>query len=268
MTDLEISEQIDKEILILLEGLPLTTYNLCIGSDFFSSAQNYANNVSIRRLKMNDHGKVHMRKVTYYAIVISKLLNERGVKFSGQIENWCTYEDSLVTIILSSFIHDIGMSVHRQNHEYYTLLLANKHIDTILDSLYPESENKKKYGLKCLIMESVAGHMGNQEIASLEAGVLLVADGCDLEFGRAKPSSNISINGRIGDIHHYSASCIQKVSITKGDIKPVKISILLKEYAGFFQIEEILMYKILKSTIKEYVEVVGFIDPGAPKKYL
>jgi uncharacterized protein len=110
--------------------------------------------------------------------------------------------------------------------------------------------------------------MGHQEIASREAGVLLVADGCDLEFGRAKPATNISINGRIGDIHRYSASCVQKVTLSPGDVKPVKISILLKEYAGFFQIEEILMQKILKSTIKDFVEVVGFIKPESPKRYL
>ena len=268
MNELEIAEQIDKEIISQLYGLPLKAYDLCMKSDYFSWAQDYANNVTIKRLGMNDHGKVHMRKVTNYAIAISKLLNENGVKFTGQTENWCTQEDSLITIILSSFVHDIGMSIHRQNHEYYTLLLVTQKIDAILNLLYQETDKEKKYGLKCLIIEAIAGHMGNQEIASIEAGVLMVADGCDLEFGRAKPSSNFTIKGRIGDIHHYSASCIQKVSIKKGDIKPIKILIHLKEYAGFFQIEEILMQKILKSTIKEFVEVVGFITEDNPKKYL
>jgi len=268
MTDSEIAQIINQEILKQLGGKPLIAFEECMNSNYLSLSQDYSNTVSIKRLKMNDHGKVHMRKVTNYAIQISTLLNENGIHLSGQTEGWCEYEDSVVTIILSSFLHDIGMVIHRQNHEFYTLLLVDKEVDRILSVIYGEADSAKKFALKCLVIESISGHMGHQQIASLEAGILLVADGCDLEFGRAKPATNVSINGRIGDIHRYSASCVEKVTISAGDIKPVKISIQISEYAGFFQIEEILMQKILKSTIKEHVEVVGFLDPSHPKKYL
>jgi len=268
MTDIELSEILNKEIITKLNGLPLKVYMECINSQFLGIAQDYANIVSIKRLKMNDHGRVHMRKVTNYALMISDLLNKNNIQLSGQQEGWCTYEESLTAIILSSFLHDIGMGIHRQNHEFYSIVLTENEIDRILSIAYGHSDDSKKYFLKSIIFESIAGHMGIQQIASIEAGILLVADGCDLEFGRAKPARNISINGRIGDIHRYSASCVEKVLISEGEIKPIKISIKISEYAGFFQIEEILMQKILKSTIREHVEVIGFLDSEHSKKYL
>jgi uncharacterized protein len=141
MTDIEISKQIDSEIFGQLSGLPLKTYELCLASEYFSLAQDYSNTVSIKRLKMNDHGRVHMRKTTLYSVIISNLLHQSGVEFSGQLEGWCSYEDSLAAIILAAFIHDIGMGIHRQNHEFYTLMLVEKELDGILNTIYPPGRN-------------------------------------------------------------------------------------------------------------------------------
>ena len=45
--------------------------------------QDYANNVSIKRLGFNDHGPVHMRQVVSNAIKMLKILNEAGIKTSA-----------------------------------------------------------------------------------------------------------------------------------------------------------------------------------------
>lgn len=44
--------------------------------------QEYANNVSIRRLGFNDHGPVHMRQVMNNAIKMLNILHEAGIKTS------------------------------------------------------------------------------------------------------------------------------------------------------------------------------------------
>jgi hypothetical protein len=260
-------ELIDKEILSILKGKPLDIYKECIKSPFFLIAQKHSNLVSKQRLNMNDHGPVHMRKVTLYALQISQLLKNKNIVLSGQSEGWCDYGDSLSAIILSSFTHDFGMGINRDNHEFFTLLLAINEIERILNIVYP-NELKKVYGMKNMIIESISGHMGNQNIASLEAGILMVADGCDLEFGRAKTLKNFNIKGKIGDIHSYSASCIKKITISGGEIKAIKIKVEMEESGGFFQIEEILMQKVLKSTIREHVEIIAYITNEIPKKYL
>ena len=53
------------------------------------------------------------------------------------------------------------------------------------------------------IKEGMIGHMGTQKIRSLEAGVVLVDDGCDMEGGRAKIPLSMESGSKIGDIHKY-----------------------------------------------------------------
>ena len=64
-------------------------------------------------------------------------------------------------------------------------MLAVTIIDRLLNNLYGENK-KKKVILRSIITEGIIGHMGFQKIHSLEAGTILVADGCDMEQGRAR----------------------------------------------------------------------------------
>ena len=57
--------------------------------------QEYANNVSIRRLGYNDHGPVHMRQVVGNAIKMLNILHDFGIKTSLEEEEVGTFEDSM-----------------------------------------------------------------------------------------------------------------------------------------------------------------------------
>ena len=91
--------------------------------------QEYANNVSIKRLGYNDHGPVHMRQVVGNAVKMLKLLHESGIQTSLEREETGTFEDSMSAVILAGMMHDLGMSVGRQGHEEMSVMLAQPIIE-------------------------------------------------------------------------------------------------------------------------------------------
>ena len=91
--------------------------------------QDYANNVSIKRLGFNDHGPVHMRQVTNNSIKMLNILHDFDIQTSLEKEEMGSFEDSLCALILASLMHDLGMVIGRQAHEEMSVLLATPLID-------------------------------------------------------------------------------------------------------------------------------------------
>jgi len=260
-------EAIDSVLLNMLSGLPLKAAKLLINDKEIHNLQDYANVVSIKRLNFNDHGPVHMRTVTINAIKMADLLNEAGIKLNLESEGIGTFEDSKTAIIIASFIHDIGMSIGRENHEKSAIIIAYPILNRMLEKLYPDNLYKVVI-MRSLITECIVGHMATQRIHSLEAGIILIADGCDMEKGRARIPMMINSESRVGDIHKYSASEINKVRIEKGDEKPIRIKVEMNESVGFFQVEEVLLGKINFSPVKPYVELYAGVTDREVKQYL
>jgi metal-dependent HD superfamily phosphatase/phosphodiesterase len=57
------------------------------------------------------------------------------------------------------------------------------------------------------------------------------------------------------DMHAMSALSIASVEISEGTEKPLRITINMNDYAGLFQVEQVLMPKILTSSLENQVEV-------------
>ena len=131
--------------------------------------QEYANVVSIRRLGFNDHGPVHMRQVAYNAIKALVILHGAGVKTALEQDGAGCFEDSLASVLLSGFLHDLGMSVGRERHEQTSAMLALPIIDRILLALLPD-DMKRRVVIRSMALEGILGHMGTTRIHSLEAG--------------------------------------------------------------------------------------------------
>ena len=258
---------IDKKILKRLEGKCRTAVEYMINDPEIKHLQDYANTVSIKRLNYNDHGPVHMRKVALNATIMAELLKEEGIRFSLEEENCGSREDSLTAILIAAFLHDIGMTIGRQDHERNSAILAVPIIDRVLKHIYGNNIEKTVI-LRSLALECISGHMGTQKIHSLEAGLVLIADGLDMEKGRARIPMLIETGSHVGDIHKYSAASIEKVSIEKGKKKPVKITVSMSESVGLFQIEEVLFAKINSSPMKKYIELYAAVAGGKPKQYL
>ena len=258
---------LDKALLKGLKSKVLKTAELLISDSEISILQDYANTVSITRLNFNDHGPVHMRKVAINAMKLMKIMNESGIKFNLESEKIGTIEDSMIAVLIASFLHDIGMSIGRDGHERMTITLTTGIIERILKDIYPKNL-KKQLIVKSMIFEGITGHMGTQKIHSLEAGIVLVADGCDMEKGRARIPLIMDTGSKIGDIHKYSSAAIKKVYIEKGKENPVRIQVEMTENAGFFQIEEVLMKKINMSPVKKYIELYAGVIGNELKRYL
>jgi metal-dependent HD superfamily phosphatase/phosphodiesterase len=86
--------------------------------------QEYANVVSIKRLGFNDHGPVHMRKAALNAMIMFNLLDDAKIVFNLEKEEQGTVEDSRIAVLVASLLHDLGMTVSRNKHEFISVYLS------------------------------------------------------------------------------------------------------------------------------------------------
>lgn len=260
-------EELDRALLALAKGRPREILEKICQDRRVALWQNQANHVSIVRLGFNDHGPVHMRIVTLHALRILALLKEGGVRPTMEFEELGTWEDAQVTVILAAMLHDVGMGVTRDKHEWHSLHLCMPSVEGWLRELYPD-EDEKQVAIACMVREAIVGHMGHDKIHSVEAGVLLVADGTDMTKGRARIAKLLSQKPTLGDMHRHSADAIKEVVIGKGEERPVHISVRMDDYSGIYQVEEVLMQKISYSPIRQYVELSVIVRDDPPRRYL
>jgi len=250
-----------------LHGLAMQGLKLLLADEELQASQEYANTVSIVRLGYNDHGPVHMRTVAYNAVLMLDLLRKANFKTSLESDGVGDFEDSLMAVILAAMFHDLGMGMGRQNHEMHSIALAMPLIDRILDQVYHD-DIKKRVMIRALALEGIAGHMGTITVSSLEAGIVQVADGCDMTKGRARIPIHMIHTPRVGLIHQFSANSIEYVEIQAGNEKPVRIDVHMSGEVGLFQVEEILMHKIAQSTAKQHIELYAKVGNDDERRYL
>lgn len=220
-----------------------------------------ANINAVRRLGMSDHGPVHIQIVANACVKILRLLVAEDVQPGAVSEHGLTYEDAEVVVVLAACLHDVGMSVHRNNHENISLILGYPKARQLLASLYDEPELTT---IVSEVLHAIIAHRWDVEPLSLEAGVLKVADALDMTQGRSRiPFESGAVN-----IHSVSAQAVEEVKIEKGEDLPVRVDILLNNSAGIFQVDELLKRKLANSTLAPYVEVVAHLDTGKERKIL
>ncbi|HUI72038.1 MAG TPA: hypothetical protein VL354_16075, partial [Spirochaetia bacterium] len=258
---------LENEIRSRLTGTARVAADALLDDQEVQYLQEYANVVSIKRLGYNDHGPVHMRTVVLNAIAMAELLHAAGIPLSLESDDAGGYDDSLVGMLLAGMLHDVGMSVGRADHEHDGVWLALPIMDRILTRVYGDDVGRRVV-VRSLAVECIVGHMATQRIHSLEAGLILVADGCDMEKGRARIPMMIATESRVGDIHKYSASAIEQVRIEKGVQRPIRITVEMKATVGFFQVEEVLLHKIDWSPAKPFIELYAGVIGKKLKCYL
>ncbi len=231
--------------------------------------QNYANMVSIGRLGLNDHGPVHMKTVCRNALKMLSILYTAGMQTSLEKENIGTFADSVAAVMLASLLHDSGMTIGRKGHELYSGIISYPIIEKVLSQLLPEDCNiLRRTIIRSIAIEGIIGHMATHPIHSVEAGIILIADGCDMTKGRARIPLEIPSKPAEGDIHKYSANAIEKVKIGQGNERPLKIEIHMRAEVGFFQVEEVLIPKIQSSPAKSLLELYAGVEGEEMKRYM
>ena len=83
-----------------------------------------ANVNAVDRSGISDHGEIHIRIVSNAALRILRLLVKAGIETSVVKDYGLQTEDAEVIVVLAACLHDIGIAVHRNDHEKYSLFLA------------------------------------------------------------------------------------------------------------------------------------------------
>ena len=251
------------------DDLPIRLWNNLRNDQEIGAIQDYAHMVSIVLLGLNDHGPVHMKTVCRNALKMLSILHSAGIQTSLEKENIGTFADSVAAVMLAALLHDSGMTIGRKGHELYSGIISYSIIEKVLSKLLPEDDDiLRRTIIRSIAMEGIIGHMATHPIHSVEAGIILIADGCDMTKGRARIPLEIPSKPAEGDIHKYSANSIEAVKIGQGHERPLKIEIHMRAEVGFFQVEEVLIPKIQSSPAKSLLELYAGVEGEELKRYL
>jgi uncharacterized protein len=218
-----------------------------------------ANVNAVARLMINDHSWVHIQIVANIALKMLRQLTRHGVQPSFVRDYGMSEEDSEVGVTLGALLHCVGMSVHRDGHEDFSLFLAEPKLRELLKGIYEEPELTV---MTVEVLQMITSHREYGKPLTLEAGIVRVADALDMEQGRSRIPFE---RGRVS-IHSLSAAAIEDVVIEDGEERPIKIEILMNNSSGIFQVDEVLKAKLTGSGLEPYVEVVAHIDTEAEKR--
>ncbi len=221
----------------------------------------YMTQVQSERLGMSDHSWVHMQIVLNIALRLLRLLVKAGVEPAMVADHGMRDRDAEVVVAGGALLHDVGMSIHRADHEAYSLFLANGALERLLTGVYKEPERTV---VAAEILHAIIGHRRRGEPYTLEAGVVRVADALDMAQGRTR----IPIESGHEGIHSISAAAIDEVRIEAGEERPVRIEIELNNSAGIFQVDDLLATKIRDTPLEGKVEVVARIEGETEKRLL
>jgi metal-dependent HD superfamily phosphatase/phosphodiesterase len=220
-----------------------------------------ANVNAVKRLEINDHSWVHIQIVANIALKLLRQLAKHGVPANAVSDYGMSSDDAEVIVVLGALLHCIGMAVHRDGHEDWSMFLAEPKMRELLDGLYEEPELTV---ITSEVLQTITSHREYGKPLTLEAGVVRVADALDMAEGRSRIPFQ---HGRVS-VHSLSAAAIESIEIKDGERAPVLIEIHMNNSSGIYQVDELLKGKLRGSGLEPHVEVVARIDTEAEKSLM
>jgi metal-dependent HD superfamily phosphatase/phosphodiesterase len=218
-----------------------------------------ANVNAVVRMEINDHSWVHIQIVTNIALKLLRQLTKHGVEPNMVRDYSMTRDDAEIVVVLGALMHCIGMAVHRDGHEDFSLFLAEPKMRELLAGIYDEPDLTV---ITSEVLQAITSHRDYGKPLTIEAGIVRVADALDMAKGRSRiPFERGSVS-----IHSLSAAAIDDVEIKDGEHRPVLIEILMNNSSGIYQVDGLLKAKLRGSGLEPYVEVVAHIDTEAEKR--
>src|SRR2546421_575633 len=80
--------------------------------------------ITAQRIGLTDHSWVHIQIVMNISLRLARLLFRRGITPAMVADHGMTERDAEVTIAAAALFHCVGMSIHRLDHESYSLFLT------------------------------------------------------------------------------------------------------------------------------------------------
>lgn len=220
-----------------------------------------ANINAVDRSGMSDHGPTHVRIVANISLKLLRLLVDGGIQPNIVTDYGLTEEDAEVVVVLGAALHDIGMSIHRHEHETYSLILGAPIAQRLLETIYEEPQRTI---VVSEALHAVIAHRSDERTYTIEASAVKVGDALDMTQGRSRiPFEHGAVN-----IHSLSAAAVERVIIKSGETRPILIEVVLNNSVGLFQLDELLRPKITSSGIAPYVQVEARIDGENEKRLL
>ena len=220
-----------------------------------------ANVNAVKRLEINDHSWVHIQIVANIALKLLRQLAKHGVPANAVSDYGMSSDDAEVIVVLGAFLHCVGMAVHRDGHEDWSMFLAEPKMRELLDGLYDEPELTV---ITSEVLQTITSHREYGKPLTLEAGIVRVADALDMAEGRSRIPFQ---HGRVS-VHSLSAAAIESIEIKDGEHAPVLIEIHMNNSSGIYQVDELLKRKLRGSGLEPHVEVVARIDTEAEKSLM
>ena len=221
----------------------------------------YMAQITSERLGMSDHSWVHVQVVLNIALRLLRLLVKGGIEPAMVTDHGMRDRDAEVVVAGGALLHDVGMSIHRADHEAYSLFMVEERLQSLLAESYDEPERTV---VIAEILHAIIGHRRRGEPYTVEAGVVRVADALDMAEGR----SRLPVEGGQYGIHALSAAAIDEVRIEAGEERPVKIEIEMNNSAGVFQVDDLLATKLRGTPLEGHVEVIAQVKGETEKRLL
>jgi uncharacterized protein len=221
----------------------------------------YMAQITSERLGMSDHSWVHVQVVLNIALRLLRLLVKGGIEPAMVTDHGMRDRDAEVVVAGGALLHDVGMSIHRADHEAYSLFMVEERLQSLLAESYDEPERTV---VIAEILHAIIGHRRRGEPYTVEAGVVRVADALDMAEGR----SRLPVEGGQYGIHALSAAAIDEVRIEAGEQRPVKIEIEMNNSAGVFQVDDLLATKLRGTPLEGHIEVIAQVQGETEKRLL
>ncbi len=153
--------------------------------------------VNSERLGMSDHSWVHVQIVLNIALRLLRLLVKAGVQPAMVADHAMRDRDAEVVVAAGALLHDVGMSIHRADHEAYSLFLAERKLRELLADVYKDAERTVVVAES---LHAIIGHRRRGEPYTVEAGVVRVADALDMAHGRSRAAGRGGPGGHPRDL--------------------------------------------------------------------
>lgn len=256
----QLAERADATIRRIVADYPKAArlYERLVQDPRLDACWDLANYMAVYKLNYNDHGPVHARVATAAAMQMMALLRQHAIPFDVVSSGAGDVDDAFLVVLAAEMLHDIGNMIHRVGHIEYGVMLAAQLLPRWLPEIYPDPEQEQL--IAGFILSCIASHDGSPPPLTVEASVVAIADGTDMNKGRGRAAFDL---GKV-DIHSVSALAVDEVEIRDGGDIPIEIVVYLSNSAGIFQVQEILARKVVVTPLRDQVRIVVRARPETP----
>ncbi|NWF96392.1 MAG: phosphohydrolase [Candidatus Thorarchaeota archaeon] len=241
-------ERVDVKEFLPPDSKSLEMYQYLSKSPRVQAFLRTANRMAVSRLGYTDHGPTHAEVASWNAIRAFDILTASFLP-NVVAEGIGDMDDARLVVLASTYLHDIGMVIHRTEHSQAAVQLAGPILEEKLLDLYDDPA--KATDILSFALHGIYAHDDDTQCLTLEAGMTKLGDGCDMTKGRTIIPYQ---KGKV-DIHSVSALAIEDVILQPGKGKPLQITVVMDNPAGVFQVQAVLEKKISTSGLSGHIMI-------------